>query len=555
MEIFMKKLHIFRKYHSKFISLPLILILLLLFGGVTFFRQEFKQKSDLDNDDHFLKTSEDVSPIFINGSATGLGAHNWSWVEMQPWFDGGNGSWNNPYLIEGITINGGYSSSCFEVVDSNKYFTLQDCTFAYSGPSPQAGLKMSNVNNSYIILNIIHWNDGNGIYLDSCNNINFSTNDIKANEGNGVFLQNVRYVIIESSTIENNILNGLYFENTDEVTLLENYIEKNVRCGCFFELVNYINLIRNEIKGNSLEGLLLQLINNSYLLDNNVAFNNYVGLDITGINNDIINNSFNYNYGNGVACHWYSLFDSCHNNTFRNNEINGNYQSGMKLQVSADNIIIENSMSNNGYVGLFLEYGDNNNITNNIVNNNEGNWGIYISDSDNNRIIENQIIGNIGTIEFGGSCSGNVVLNNIYEILQNLFIEISEEFLTSEAFNLTLFMCDENNVGIIVDSIQMWWNGTDVSSSVQTLGAGFYFISLTPITVVPGEDPILLNMTVSVDGYEMKSFEINLAVDPETLEKNGTQNFPQPMIPGYNLIVLIMVLLFISVVFIRKKFI
>ena len=71
----------------------------------------------------------------------------------------------------------------------------------------------------------------------------------------------------------------------------------------------------------------------------------------------------------------------------------------------------------------------------------------------------------------------------------------------------------------------MWWNGINVSANFQNLGDGIYFISLGPITVAPGEDPILLKMAISASGYEDKDFETYIAVDPDTLEK-GPAEFP-----------------------------
>jgi len=52
-----------------------------------------------------------------------------------------------------------------------------------------------------------------------------------------------------------------------------------------------------------------------------------------------------------------------------------------------------------------------------------------------------------------------------------------------------------------------------------SLGSGLYFVSLDPITIASGEDPILLRMVISASGYEIKQFETYLAVDPDTLEK------------------------------------
>ena len=77
----------------------------------------------------------------------------------------------------------------------------------------------------------------------------------------------------------------------------------------------------------------------------------------------------------------------------------------------------------------------------------------------------------------------------------------------------------------------MWWNETDVSTDIQNYGNGLYFISLAPITVAPGEDPILLNITITALGYEEKMFETYIGVDPDTLQKSSGVPFDELSLP------------------------
>lgn len=112
---------------------------------------------------------------------------------------------------------------------------------------------------------------------------------------------------------------------------------------------------------------------------------------------------------------------------------------------------------------------------------------------------------------------------------QMLYVDILQFSFSVEYFNVTFLIYNENEYGIDFAMIQMEWNSTDVSTDVQNLGEGVYFVSLIPITVLPGEEPILLNMTISADGYQDKYFETYLAVDPDTLNKDGEKpaiNFP-----------------------------
>jgi len=112
-----------------------------------------------------------------------------------------------------------------------------------------------------------------------------------------------------------------------------------------------------------------------------------------------------------------------------------------------------------------------------------------------------------------------------------LLVDIINQSFSLKHFNFTFFIFDEDGEGIDPTIIQIWWNGLDVSGDIINLGNGFYFISLDPITVPPGEHPILLSMVISADGYEDKTLEIYITVDPDTLDKGKpAEEFPLTLI-------------------------
>ncbi|MBY9016027.1 MAG: right-handed parallel beta-helix repeat-containing protein [Candidatus Lokiarchaeota archaeon] len=104
-------------------------------------------------------------------------------------------------------------------------------------------------------------------------------------------------------------------------------------------------------------------------------------------------------------------------------------------------------------------------------------------------------------------------------VVQYLHIEIVDQSFTTEEFNIIFSVYNESGQGIDFATIQIWWNGSDASTDIENTGNGLYFISLEPITVAPGDDPILLNLIISAIGYQNKLFETYLAVDPDALEK------------------------------------
>ena len=136
----------------------------------------------------------------------------------------------------------------------------------------------------------------------------------------------------------------------------------------------------------------------------------------------------------------------------------------------------------------------------------------------------------------------------------SFIVDIIAQSFSDTEFIITFNSSSETGFGPWEQSIQIWWNGITVpSNNIKKLGNGLYNVSLTPIFVAPGEDPILLNMTITAAHHSDKYFETYLAVDPDVIDKTIPKK-KEPAIPGYNLILLIVVISIISIVLIRKRF-
>lgn len=128
---------------------------------------------------------------------------------------------------------------------------------------------------------------------------------------------------------------------------------------------------------------------------------------------------------------------------------------------------------------------------------------------------------------------GNIAYDTITitkEVTNPILVELVDLMCTEESFNFTFNIHNDHGIGLNSANIVIWWNGTDVSTSIQNLGDGIYFISLEPILVAPGEDPILLTMTVSELGYDETYFETTVSIDPDTVlkDQDGTPNLEFP---------------------------
>ncbi|KKM91418.1 hypothetical protein LCGC14_1228690 [marine sediment metagenome] len=124
------------------------------------------------------------------------------------------------------------------------------------------------------------------------------------------------------------------------------------------------------------------------------------------------------------------------------------------------------------------------------------------------------IIGNVGHKDIG----------IVKDIIKVLSLEIVNQSFTVDAFNITFSINNITGDQISNALLQMFWNSSNVSHDINNLGNGYYFISLLPITVLPGEDPILLNISISASGYQDKHIKIYLAVDPDILDKDSGIN-------------------------------
>jgi len=88
---------------SKSRNLVLLLVIGLVFPLILNYNFKFSIE---DNTKSINCTTNAIqTPIFIDDSLTGPGAHNWTWAESQSWCSG-SGTWKDPYVIEKLEISG-----------------------------------------------------------------------------------------------------------------------------------------------------------------------------------------------------------------------------------------------------------------------------------------------------------------------------------------------------------------------------------------------------------------------------------------------------------------
>jgi len=258
-----------------------------------------------------------VDRIIIDGIATGVGAHNWTWAESQDWCNG-LGTWTYPYIIENITIDGQGHDNGIDISNSDVYFTLQNCTLFNCGNSSNHGaIKLANVQKGTIFNNTLLNNNNNGIYSFKGDNLTISENIIK-----------------------NNPYGGIYSSSGDNVQIISNTI-KNGSFGIEISGGNYFTIFDNIIRNNWFTGISSNAEFSN--ITGNTIINSSKGISLTySGGNNVEGNHINYNE-HGI---WIS---SVTDSNFTKNEINDNNRTGIYIQPwCKDNNFTDNSLINNG---------------------------------------------------------------------------------------------------------------------------------------------------------------------------------------------------------------
>ncbi len=285
--------------------------------------------------------------IHINGSATGVGAHNWTWArDVKDWCSG-SGTPADPFVIANKEIDGQNLQSGIVIENSyTSYFRIENNTIYNVGvtDSDSAGIKIYKSRYGEIRNNKISSSrDGNyGIHV----------------VGDGPLGSNPSEFISITQNYITNTERGIYLEDgVRETAISENTAKYNTISGIY--------IARECTK---------LTVSNNILSDNNVfgiadtGTNNFP-FPIMGDGNTIFNNTiYNNAYGFYLAR---TFYDTISYNNISSNSITGLYISGSTESKIANNIISDNvdkgilmvmgsggSMRNKFYKNYFLRNGE-----------------------------------------------------------------------------------------------------------------------------------------------------------------------------------------------------
>ncbi|MHA2039268.1 MAG: right-handed parallel beta-helix repeat-containing protein [Promethearchaeota archaeon] len=300
---------------------------------------------------------------------------NNNWTEA--WNAGictGNGTFSDPYIIEDLVITT-FPESGILIENSSVYLIIENCSIGHAA-QPNAGIELANVNNSQIINNDCTLNY-HGIYLRNCNNNTISGNTASDTEGSGYTL--AIGILLENCS--NNIISGNTANYSGDGGIQLRSCDNNVISG------NTVN------EGKDGFAILLSNCKNNTVSGNTA---NTVGTPPWNV-------ELYTNDGIGII--------SSANNIITNNIINNNGRAGISLIDSHGNTISRNTANDNQY-GIWLRWDNSyNDVAENVVSGNS-HHGIFLTDQSNyNSITGNKLSGNAICVE-EANCFGNLYWNN-----------------------------------------------------------------------------------------------------------------------------------------------
>lgn len=281
-----------------------------------------------------------------------------------------------------------------------------------------SGLRLTNSNNNVVNNNTANLNNIFGIHVINTHphsNYNVLNNNSVSNNEYGIHL---------GATYNNTLINNIAFLNTDSGIYLgkgqENILKNNIVHSNGFIGIQLSrssnNTLDDNIAINNSRGVQFSYSNNNTLNNNTANQNTDDGIGLFRSNNNLMNNNTaNLNKGDGIRLDWSS------NNTFHHNNVSFNDEYGIFigwssniLQGSHYNILSNNIVNSNKYVGIKVYYSCNNLLYSNNVNS-DGNPSISLYVSNNNEIINNNVNETI-SIDFSNNneLNANNVSNGIY---------------------------------------------------------------------------------------------------------------------------------------------
>ena len=232
--------------------------------------------------------------IEINGNS------EWNTTAFTYDWCSGSGTWNDPYIIENVTINGKNTIDWgIYIQNSDVYFKINNCTVQ----NCTTGIRLGRTNNGTVSNNICKFNQF-GIMGGECLNTTITGNFCYNNSIYGIYIGDFDNSTIRDNKCYNNNYENFYCSGSNEIEIINNTVVGNVYLDTegnmeLYDVNNSVisgNFIMNH-RGWDGGGISLIFCHNNTLIANYII-NNTVGIDIYyegSTSNLIIGNIFSNN--------------------------------------------------------------------------------------------------------------------------------------------------------------------------------------------------------------------------------------------------------------------
>ncbi|MHA1148601.1 MAG: right-handed parallel beta-helix repeat-containing protein [Promethearchaeota archaeon] len=297
---------------------------------------------DISNNDNISYQKElKVSRYWDNFTFIHILDGNWSKGINGGWIQG-DGSYNNPYRIENMTIDATDTpNECGILIENsqNDYIIIKNCTVNNAAGVNGAGIKLSNTNNVTLRNNNCSNNNPNGIFIENGVNNTIANNYMTGCEDYGIHTDNANFTLILGNIAIDNNLNsiGIGLWNSNNNTIEENYISGN------FNALYLNGCSNNTIKENQLafsdnNGIWVRTgsINNT-ISQNLVLNNSFNGIVVDSDSNLVVQNLIENNTARGLYITTGMKYSQIFYNVFKNNGIHAE-DSGTNNHWNSSNI-------------------------------------------------------------------------------------------------------------------------------------------------------------------------------------------------------------------------
>ena len=366
-----------------------------------------------------------LDPVYIDELVPG---YTWADWADEPWLKG-SGTFEDPYMIIKIVIDGDGSVNCMRIWNSEAYFKIMDCIFYNTKPplaeERNSGIYLDNTKNGVIFKNQFYDNGwmgaevGSGIALINSDNNKIQKNILIDNAATGIYLENSDNNIVVDNYVSGSLWGIMLWNigtgSSDGNLIARNDCIDNIETGIVVGWSYGNTVTQNLCKGNTWGISIGTWAGYNIVTQNDCEGNSNSGMIIheNAFNNEIIENDCSGNSQNGIL-----VYNNANNNRVTDNDCKENLASGIAVVNSNGNIITDNNCSNSGTVGIYLENAHYNILERNDCREN-GASGIMVVYSNENAIDGNNCTRNSYgiyiTASYGNDLTENICSESYYE--------------------------------------------------------------------------------------------------------------------------------------------